>query len=431
MRTGSLVWICFVGMGLALATAASLQETGPHGAATMEAQKKALDELAPEVSTEAPASVDPVIWAASIPEENALTTERIELGRALYFEVALSKDGTVACATCHDSTRSFTDRRSVSEGVGDQTGKRNAPTTMNAALLHKQFWDGRAADLEEQAGQPILNPVEMGMPEEAAAVSALKEIPEYADRFQKAYGRDVNYPDIRRAIAAFERTLIFLDAPFDRFQAGDETAISESARRGWDLFNGSARCVTCHPINAANPLGTDNRMHNIGVSAHDQDFESLARKALAAMQEDPSERKLDELAIATDLSELGRFMVTRNYADIGAFRTPQLRNIGITGPYMHDGTLMTLWDVMDHYNKGGEVNPFLDGGMEPLALGDEEIGDLVAFMFTLTDDRFADLNTSEMERQKALADKERPFRDEKLAQREVLPFEERVRREAR
>ena len=237
------------------------------------------DPLAP------PRQVDAQVWAASVPADNALTPERIALGKRLYFETALSRDGTVACATCHDVTRSFTDRRPVSEGVGGKLGRRNAPTTMNAALLHSQFLDGRAATLEDQAGQPILNSVEMAMPNEAAAVAALEK-KGYGPDFQKAYGRKLNYRDLERAIAAFERTLIFLDAPFDRFLAGDARAISDDARAGWALFNGKGRCATCHPINLSNPLGTDGRAHNIGVSARHQDFEQLAVKALAALRKD-------------------------------------------------------------------------------------------------------------------------------------------------
>lgn len=264
------------------------------------------------------------------------------------------------------------------------------------------------------------------MPDQATALAAIKDKPEYQDLFKKAYGRQVNYPDLERAIAAFERTLIFLDAPFDRFLAGDEKAISEQAKAGWELFNGDGRCMSCHPISLSNPLGTDNRMHNIGVSARHQDFEKLARQALTAMQADSSERKLDELTVGTDLSELGRFMVTKSYADIGAFRTSQLRNVGITGPYMHDGSLPTLWDVMDHYNKGGETNPYLDGGMEALDLSEEEIDQLVAFLFSLTDVRFAEQNAAELDRQRAAAQKERKFRDTQQASREVLLFEQRV-----
>jgi len=296
---------------------------------------------------------------------------------------------------------------------------------MNAALLHTQFWDGREGTLEQQAGQPILNSVEMAMPSEEAAVAKLKAAGYDAD-FQAAYGRDVTYDDIERAIAAFERTLMFLNAPFERFIAGERGALSDEARAGFVLFNGKARCVSCHAMSRVNPLGTDNRFHNIGVSARTKDFEALAKKALVTLAEDSSKEKLDELAIGTDLSELGRFMVTRSYADIGAFRTSQLRNIGITAPYMHDGSMQTLWDVMDHYNKGGEPNTFLDGGMEALALTETEIDQLVAFMFALTDQRFAALNEAEHARQRGLGQKQRPFRDDALAQRKQLDFEKRA-----
>jgi cytochrome c peroxidase len=179
-------------------------------------------------------------------------------------------------------------------------------------------------------------------------------------------------------------------------------------------------------INSSNPLGTDNLFHNIGVSARTQNFEALAGKALASLEANGSVEQLDKLALETDMSELGRFMITRNRSDIGAFKTEQLRNVGITAPYMHDGTLQTLWDVVDHYNKGGETNPYLDGGIEPLNLSEDEINDLVAFLFTLTDRRFTAENEAALRDQKALAAKRRPFRDDALAHRRVLPFETRV-----
>jgi cytochrome c peroxidase len=207
---------------------------------------------------------------------------------------------------------------------------------------------------------------------------------------------------------------------------GDEKAISAQAKAGLELFNGKARCVACHPMNPSNPLGTDNRFHNVGVSARHQNFEAMAKQALKLLAEDPSEQKLDELAVGTDLSELGRFMVTHNRSEIGSFRTPQILNIGITGPYMHDGSLATLWDVMDHYNQGGEANPFLDGGIEPLALTEEEIDQLVAYLFTLTDVRFAAENQRQFEAQKAAAQKQRPVRNEAMAMRKTLPFEQRA-----
>jgi cytochrome c peroxidase len=374
----------------------------------------------------APAGFDPVVWAAFIPPDNAMTPQRVELGKKLYFDTRLSADNTVACATCHDVTRGFTDQLKTSEGIKKQLGQRNAPTVLNTVLLQTLFLDGRSPTLDHQAKLPIINPIEMGMPDGQAAVKAIAGDPEYRKAFKEAYGRDVNYDDIGRAIAAFERTIIFTDSPFRRFLNGDTKAISPEARAGWDLFNGKARCVTCHHMNLSNPLGTDNRFHNIGVSARHQDFEDLGRRALKILKEDPSERKLEELALNTPMSELGRFMVTKNRSDMGSFRTSILLNIGITPPYMHDGSLPTLWDVMDHYNKGGEANLFLDGGMEPLALSEEEISQVVALLFSMTDDRFAGENNRQFEAQKAAAKASREFRDDDLAFRKKLAFEDRV-----
>jgi cytochrome c peroxidase len=389
-------------------------------------QQQRLDQLITRF-TSPPPGIDPVAWATIyVIPGNELNPERIALGRKLYFDTRLSKDGSLACATCHDVSRGFTDHRSVSEGIGDHLGKRSAPTTMNAALLQSQFWDGRAPSLEEQAKLPILNPIEMGHPDAASAMAAVNTDPAYQALFQKAYGRAPNYEDLGRAIASFERTLIFLDAPFDRFAAGDAKALSPAAQRGLALFNGKARCVSCHMINSSNPIGTDNLFHNIGVSARKQNFEALAEQALVVLQQSNNTEAVDKLAIQTDMSELGRFLVTKKREDIGAFKTEQLRNVGLTAPYMHDGSLHTLWDVMDHYNKGGETNAYLDGGIEPLNLSESEINDVVAFLFALTDARLAAQNQQALLEQQALAAKHRPFRDNALAHREMLPFEQRV-----
>ncbi|HNR99058.1 MAG TPA: cytochrome c peroxidase [Planctomycetota bacterium] len=391
------------------------------GAAHAAFQEAELAKLLPAGDvTKAPAGFDPVIWEAFIPEDNAQTPERVELGRKLYFDTRLSLDNTVSCATCHDVTRGFTDQLPVSVGIKNQLGRRNAPTVVNTALLQTLFLDGRSPTLEHQAKLPIVNPIEMGMPDGETAVKAIKDDAEYRAAFKKAYGREVNHDDIGRALAAFERTLVFIDSPFRRFLAGDTEAISPEAQEGWELFNEKARCVACHPISQGNPLGTDNRFHNIGVSARHQDFEKLAIEALKALRDDPSEEKLDELALTTDMSELGRFMVSKQRGDIGAFRTSMLLNVGITAPYMHDGSIATLWDVLDHYNKGGEPNLFLDGGIEALALTEPEIDRLVAFLFTLTDVRFAEDNAREFARQKARAEAERPLRDNAAAFRKKL-----------
>ncbi len=411
------------GMGYAQPPAPSKN----HGAAPFEEQLKKTDALLagfdPAV---APKWVDPVIWKALIPEDNVPNAARIALGRKLYFDPKLSKDGTVACATCHDATRSYTDLRPASEGIGGKVGRRSAPTTMNAALLTTQFWDGRAARLEDQAVLPITNSIEMGQPDGAAVMAAIAGDPSYAPMFQAAYGRAPTFEDVGRAIASFERTMIFIDAPFDRWVRGEASAISDEAKRGFVLYNGKARCQTCHPLNAANPIGSDGRFHNIGVSARHQDFAALAAKALEHLAKNGSMATIDELALGSDTSELGRFVVTRLESDIGGFRTSQVRNVGITAPYMHDGSLTTLWDVVDHYNKGGEPNAYLDGGIEPLALTETEIDEVVAFLFTLTDRRFADENARALESQRARAKTARPFRDDELAHRRKLTFTSRA-----
>jgi cytochrome c peroxidase len=398
-----------------------------HGALPMGEQEKRLDKLGVLPPGAVPPNVVPGIWAAMIPADNAQTPERVALGRKLYFDPRLSADGTVACATCHDVSRGFTDRRPVSEGIGGKVGRRNAPTTLNAAFLTTQFWDGRAPLLEDQAKLPIVNPIEMGMADGDAAVAKIASDAEYQKLFQAAYSRAPNYDDVGRAIAAFERTLVFIDAPFDRWQSGNAKAMSADAVKGFALFSGKARCVSCHPMNSANPIGSDNRFHNIGVSARHQDFESLAGKALKALAESTDRQAtIDKLALETDLSELGRFLVTKQRADVGAFKTEQLRNVALTAPYMHDGSMQTLWDVVDHYNRGGEANGYLDGGIEPLALSEAEINQLVAFLFALTDARFAGEAKPIETVQRARSAVTRPFRDNELAHRKKFPFEERI-----
>ncbi|HXZ85873.1 MAG TPA: cytochrome c peroxidase [Myxococcota bacterium] len=420
---------CVLGTAVAGRAAAQGVAQAPHGALAFAEQQKRIDKLGTGAADGSPPPrVAASAWADTIPKDNELSPARVALGRRLFFETRLSADGTVACATCHDVSRGFADQRPVSEGIRGQLGRRNAPTVMNATFFTSQFWDGRAPLLEDQAKLPIVNPIEMGMPSGDAAVANIAADASYTKMFQDAYGSAPNYADVGRAIASYERTLVFLDAPFDRWRDGDAKAMSADAVKGFALFQGKARCVSCHPINEASPIGSDNRFHNIGVSARHQDFEALAKRALdeLAKSGDP-EHAIDRLALETDMSELGRFVVTRNRSDIGAFKTQQLRNVGLTAPYMHDGSMQTLWDVVDHYNRGGEANPYLDGGIEPLALSAPEIDQLVAFLFALTDVRFAEQNRKIEAAQRARAKTTRPFRDEALAQRKQIPFEERIR----
>ena len=333
------------------------------------------------------------------PADNPITDAKAKLGDMIFDEKRVSADNSIACNTCHSPRNGFTTHTEASRGVGDQIGKRNAPSILNAMFYKSMFWDGRAATLEEQATLPILNPIEMGQKDPKDVVAKLAAIPEFVQAFQQVFGRPVNWEDMSKALAAFERTRLSTEAPFDRFLHGDEKALNASQRRGWALFTGKARCGSCHTYDPALPLFADNRFHNAGVAARKQDFNQLAKRA-AEVSGGSNKTEIDKLALETDYSELGRFLVTQRKEDIGAFKTPFLRDVLLTGPYMHDGSLETLWDVVEFFNKGGERNPFLDAEMKPLGLTDSEVEDLVNFLGALTSDRFAELRAAELDRQR-------------------------------
>jgi cytochrome c peroxidase len=333
------------------------------------------------------------------PADNPITDAKAKLGDMIFDEKRLSVDNSLACNTCHSPRNGFTTHTEASRGVGDQIGKRNAPSILNAMFYRSMFWDGRAATLEEQATLPILNPIEMGQKEPKDVVTKLAAIPEFVQAFQQVFGRPVNWEDMGKALAAFERTRLSTEAPFDRFLHGDEKALNASQRRGWALFTGQARCGSCHTYDPALPLFGDNRFHNTGVAARKQDFNQLATR-VADSAAAGNQAEIDKLALETDYSELGRFLVTKKREDVGAFKTPFLRDVLLTGPYMHDGSLETLWDVVEFFNKGGEPNPFRDAEMKPLGLTASEIDDLVNFLGALTSDRFAELRATELDRQR-------------------------------
>ncbi len=351
------------------------------------------------------------LYSWVIPADNPQTPEKIALGKELFFDDRLSADNKVSCDQCHLPAKGFTDQLPTSMGIHNQFGQRNAPTILNALFNTTQFWDGRAATLEDQARQPILNPIEIGMKSPDEVVAKIRAIPEYSEKFRKVFGRDVTYDDLARAIAAYERTQIAFDTPFDRYMAGDSRAISDAAKRGWSIFNGKGRCMSCHGWNPTQPLFSDFKFHNIGVSAHKSDFVPLARKALAIIEKGASAEQIDQLAIQTDMSGLGRFLVTKQPHDIGAFRTMGLRNLLVTQPYFHDGSQQTLWDTLDHYNKGGVQNPYLDGGIVPLGLSEAEEDDLVAFLATLTSPEYEKEAKQEYDLQFKRSRTDRPQRD--------------------
>jgi len=331
-----------------------------------------------------------------VPADNPPTPARIELGKKLYFDTRISTDGTVACATCHDPRSGFADGRGkpTSAGVGGALGTRNTPTVLNAAFLASQFWDGREPTLEAQAVQPLINSIEHGFKDHAAVIAKLRTLADYQAPFEAAFGSsEISIERVGQAIASFERTLLSLNAPIDRFLAGDSSAIPQSAQRGWELYNGKARCNTCHGHIDVLPLFTDDLFHNIGVGVTNTDFAAVSRQAANAVARGVS---IDELALSNAaVSELGRFLITREPKDLGAFKTPQLRNVALTAPYMHDGSEATLLTVIEFYDRGGNNNPYLDGGMRPLALTDQEKADLVALLETFTSsdlERFDELS---------------------------------------
>jgi len=355
---------------------------------------------------------------AVIPSDNPQTAEKIALGQKLFFDGRLSVNGTVACATCHDPERAFTDGRPTSTGVQGRSGQRNAPTVLNALYNQTQFWDGRAKTLEDQAALPITNPVEMGQPDLAAAVASLAALPEYQQAFQAVFGHPPNGQDLVRTLASYERTLTSFDSPFDRFLAGDDKAIDESAKRGWVLFNDRGRCNKCHALPDDMPDLTnfkDDDFHNIGVLIVRHRVVPLAREA-EKLIDSGNAADVDRAAIGSDMSALGRFLVTKKESDIASFKTPGLRNVMVTAPYFHDGSHETLWDVLDHYNKGaGLRDPWLDQDIQPLGLQESELDDLVAFMASLTSDVYREQGAQELARQRALATTNRPHRNTERA----------------
>lgn len=344
-----------------------------------------------------------------IPKDNPQTTDKIALGNRLFHDMRFSGDGTVSCATCHADDKAFTDGPlRTSEGVGKKTGTRNAPTVLNAAYFDSLFWDGRSASLEEQSQHPFLNPVEMALPTHEPILQIVRSDAFYQELFKKAFGKsgaEIGMDEVKKAIASYERTLIAGDSPFDHWYFGREpNAISQAAKRGFEVFVGQGRCVSCHVIEQNQALFTDNRFHNIGVGINRAQFD-VPRLSAEFLDAKAKGADVDKAVLGDPkTSELGRFAVTGQFDVIGAFKTPTLRNVAVTGPYMHDGSLATLKDVVRHYNNGGRserdpavVNAYLSGGIRPLELSEQQMDDLVAFMETLTTPAYFGAKTTRRE----------------------------------
>jgi cytochrome c peroxidase len=287
--------------------------------------------------------------AVPIPADNPQTEAKISLGKQLYFDGRLSADGKISCATCHSPKTGWAGHDATDTGIEGRVGDRNSGTVVNSGYMKYQFWDGRAKSLEEQALGPIANPVEMGETLENV-VRKLNAVPGYKKQFEEVFETEVTADGIGKAIAAFERTIVSGTSPYDGYVAGDAKAMSEAAVRGMGIFNGKGRCSNCH----SDPVFSDQSFHNLGVGAD------------------------------SAKPDIGREAVTKDPADRGRFKTPGLRNVQLTYPYMHDGKTPTLEAVVEFLDRGGVPNPNLDPLVVPLKLTAQERKDLVAFLKALT-----------------------------------------------
>jgi cytochrome c peroxidase len=342
-----------------------------------------------------PAGISFDLWSYYVPKDNPITAERVKLGEQLFFDKRLSSDGSVSCASCHDPRLAFADGRRLAEGISGKRGTRNTPSLLNSMFNTGQFWDGRTQSLEEQAKLPLINPDEMGAQTHDQIASRVSAIPEYSRSFEQVFGTAPTIDAIAKAIASYERTLVSANSPFDKYVAGDVNALSESARNGMILFRSKARCTVCHLFNQSFPFLTDGNYRNTGVAANFTGFDRLARRAIALSRDD-SKGALDGLAKQDGSHELGRFLFTGNSLDIGAYRTPSLRNVELTAPYFHDGSAATLLDVVRFYVRGGKENPMRDWQLEAVDLTEGEQRDLVEFLKSLTGDEARRMAQSEL-----------------------------------
>ena len=313
--------------------------------------------VGPAATITVPLGLPPV----PIPPDNPPTGNSIALGRQLFYETRLSKDNSLSCSSCHHPQFGFTDARELSLGVGGTLGVRHAPTLVNVAYMPALFWDGRAKSLEEQVGSPISNPIEMNQSHDAS-IAKLEGDPAYKALFRSAFGTDdITMERVENALASFERTILSGNSPFDQYEyRHQKDALSPAQVRGLAVFKDPSKgnCASCHTIGRNYALFTDGEFHNTGEGVGDNE----------------------------DFADLGRFGVTKVQNDRGEFKTPTLRNVAIAGPYMHDGKLKTLKDVVDFYAGRGNSNPYLDKRMTTITLSGQDRSDLVEFLKSLTGD---------------------------------------------
>ena len=291
----------------------------------------------------------PGLPAIPWPEDNPYSPARAELGKILFFDGRLSSNGIVSCAFCHEPKHAFSGSTAFSKGVDGKQGSRHAPTLINRAWGKSQFWDGRVPALESQVIVPVTNPDEMGMTVDRV-VQTVRSIKGYTPLFAAAFGDStINFDRITKAIATFERTIVSGNSPYDRYLAGDKSALTKDQKEGLDFFNRKGECAECH----GGPNFTTEKFANLGIG-------------MDLLNPDP-----------------GRENVTKRRGDFGKFKVPTLRDLAHRGPYMHDGRFKTLGEVLDLYAKGGLPNPHLDTRLTPFYLDEETKRDLLAFLDSL------------------------------------------------
>jgi cytochrome c peroxidase len=321
----------------------------------------------------APADIGP-LPPVPVPEDNPLTREKVELGMLLFFDARLSADGSLACVSCHLPDQGWATQTPLSPAYPTNMERRISPTLVNVAYNKALLWDGRAASLEKQALGPIQNPLHMNQNMDLL-IEKLNALPDYAERFQNVFGSSANPESLGKALAAFQRTLVTRHAPFDRYMMGEKQAMAESAVRGMALFRGKARCILCHN----GPNFTDSQFHNLGVP----DAPLLTHPLVqASIRFDAKRMQVPEFAQVKE--DLGRYLVTKEEKDRGAFKTPTLRNVAQRDPYMHNGAFHALEEIIDFYDQGGGASARKSPLVQPLALTAAEKRDLLEFLQALT-----------------------------------------------
>jgi cytochrome c peroxidase len=326
-----------------------------------------------------------------LPDDNLLTQEKIALGRRLFFDRRLSPNDTMSCAMCHVPAQGFTvNELRLAVGINGKTGKRNAPSLYNVAYQQLLFHDGREFTLEDQVISPFTNPVEMANPSIGYVVNKISRLPGYEEAFRRAFGESVSVATLGKALASYERTLLSGSSSFDRWYfAGEADAVNDEVKAGFELFAGKGQCFACHTIGKDAALFTDHAFHNTGV-AHLQLIppESVEVDLGGGLIVQMPRAQIDEVLLVPG-QDLGRYEVTLDPTDLWRYKTPSLRNVALTAPYMHNGILLTLAEVIDYYDRGGTGAEGQDSRIAPLQLTTEEKHTLLVFLRSLTGDNVA------------------------------------------